>query len=483
MNAPRLRLFALPFAGGGASLFRTWSEALPASVECCAVQLPGRETRYAEPPFVRMSHLIEALSVDLQPLLDIPFIVFGNSMGALVAFELARAWRRQSARAPEALVLAAHAAPHRPSRFLELHTLADAEFRVELRRLNGTPSAILDNDELMHALSPTLRSDFELCETYKCPDEPPLTLPIFACGGVNDPRATYEDLAAWQIHTRGDFDVRVFPGDHFFIQSQRSEFLAFLSELLSRRFLRPANSPQSHSSLNSDEVHVWTIQLDDNVENVCRLSQWLSSDEKDRAERFHFRMDRERYIVGRCALRSLLGAYLDRQPNDVRLWYNSQGKPLLHRLPSDPDLQFNVAHSGDVALVAVALARPLGVDVERIRPDVDWRDLSSRYFSKTESAELQAMPAVDRPRAFFAAWTRKEAYLKAHGVGLSLPLDQFSVSLAPGKPPRLLSTEHDPAQRDRWEFHSFELQADYVAALAVAGRGMRIERRNWTPPE
>jgi medium-chain acyl-[acyl-carrier-protein] hydrolase len=483
VDTPRFRVFAIPFAGAGASTFRTWPDDLPAGVECCAIQLPGRETRFAEPAFARMSSLIDALSVALRPLLDIPFILFGYSMGALVAFELARAWRRQGVMAPQALVLAAHAAPHRPSRFPRLHALADADFRAELRRLNGTPSAVLDNDELMRALMPTLRSDFELCETYHCADEPPLAVPIIACGGINDPRAAYDDLAAWQIHTRGQFDVRVFPGDHFFIQSQRSEFLAFLSQMISSRFLHAANSPQSRFPIDTGEVHVWTIRFDENVEKVCRLSRSLASDERDRAERFHFQRDRERFIVGRSALRSLLGTYLNRQPSDIPLWYNSQGKPFLHRLPSDPDLQFNVAHSGELALVALALARPLGIDVERLRSNIDWQDLCARYFSKSESAELQSLPEAERPRAFFAAWTRKEAYLKAHGVGLSLPLDQFSVSLNPREPARLRSTEHDPDQRDRWELHAFEPHDGYVAALAIAGRGLRIEHRNWTPPE
>src|SRR5438874_5336119 len=136
---PRLRLFALPFAGGGASIYRLWPDQLPADVELCAVQLPGRETRYKEPAFVRMADAVSTLVSELEPAFDRPFALFGYSMGALMSFELARALRRGGKRQPENLIVAGLAAPQLPARDRDLHALPDAEFRSELRRLHGTP--------------------------------------------------------------------------------------------------------------------------------------------------------------------------------------------------------------------------------------------------------------------------------------------------------------------------------------------------------
>jgi 4'-phosphopantetheinyl transferase len=203
----------------------------------------------------------------------------------------------------------------------------------------------------------------------------------------------------------------------------------------------------------------------------------LAQDERERAERFHFQVDRRRFIVGRIALRHLLGRYLERKPEAVRLCYNSWGKPGLVQTQSDIDLRFNVAHSAGIALVAVTLGRAIGVDIERIRPEVECLELARRYFSPREVAALEAAPATDHRIAFFTGWTRKEAYLKAHGVGLSLPLDRFSVSL--DEPPRLLSAEHDPSQLGRWELHSLEPASDCIGALAAEGSGLRVRCHKW----
>jgi medium-chain acyl-[acyl-carrier-protein] hydrolase len=479
LAAPRLRLFALPFAGGGASLFRQWPDELPADVECCAIQFPGRETRFKEPGFVRMAKLVAALAGGLVPEFDRPFVLFGHSMGALVAFELVRELRRRQMRQPDALIVAGHAAPHRPARGPALHALPDSEFRSELRRLNGTPAAVLENDELLQAFMPTLRADFALCETYEYADEEPLDLPIIACSGMHDPRASFDDIDAWRIHTRAPFALRMFAGDHFFIQSQREELLEYLSERLaghSDSAAWPVMRAVPH--LEPGEVHLWLIDFDDNVEKLSGLERWLAGDERERADRFHFKVDRQRFIVGRIALRSLLGRYLGHEPASVRLCYDSWGKPGLIESQSNIDLRFNLAHSGGIALMGLALGRAIGVDIERIRPDVECLELSRRYFSPREVAALEAVRSADRLLAFFKIWTRKEAYLKAHGVGLSLPLDRFSVNL--DEPPQLLSAEHDCSQLGRWEFYSLAPASDCIGALAVEGAGLRVRCHKWT---
>jgi surfactin synthase thioesterase subunit/phosphopantetheinyl transferase len=478
LAAPRLRLFALPYAGGGASLFRRWPDGLPADVEVCAIQLPGRETRFKEPPYVRMRDLVAVLADAIAPELDRPYVLFGHSMGALVAWELTREIRLRKFRPPETLIVAGHAAPHRPARGPALHALPDSEFRSELERLNGTPDAVLNNEELLEAFLPTLRADFAVCETYNFAAEGPLDVPIIACGGIHDARASFDDVDAWRVQTRAPFTLRMFAGDHFFIQSHRDEMLGFLSERLATipsRGTWPATT--AIPPLDEQEIHVWQVDLDDNVEKLCRLDRLLADDERARAERFHFAVDRWRFIVGRIALRYLLGAYLRREPETVRLCYNLQGKPGLIETQADIDLRFNVAHSAGMALIALARGRTVGIDLERIRPDVECVELARRYFSRREVAALESLPAPERIRTFFAGWTRKEAYLKAHGVGLSLPLDQFSVSF--DDPPRLLTAEHDPNQMGRWEFHPLTLGSDWAGALVAEGSKLRVRCAKW----
>jgi medium-chain acyl-[acyl-carrier-protein] hydrolase len=230
--AARVRLLCLPFAGGGASAFRPWADGLPLTVEVGAVQPPGRETRFRDPPFIRLSQYVTALANDLTPLLDLPVAVCGHSMGALAAFELAREWRRRGQPGPERLILTGRAAPHLPPRRKPIHTLPDREFRSELKALGGTPAAVIDNDELMAALLPTLRADFTVLETYEYTEEAPLDCPILAMTGAEDTVAPPADVEQWRSHTRSRFDIRVLPGDHFFIQTQRTLLLQALTRVL-----------------------------------------------------------------------------------------------------------------------------------------------------------------------------------------------------------------------------------------------------------
>ena len=214
----QLRLFCFPYAGAGALIFRNWTDGLPREVEVCPIQLPGRGTRLAEPPFTKLSCLIEALARALVPLLDKPFAFFGHSLGALIAFELARQIRRQYGVHPVRLFASAGRAPQIPHRAPPIHTLPDNEFLAELRRLNGTPRELLDHKELMAVMLPILRADFALYETYLYSNEPPLNCPISVFGGLQDRRVNESDLEAWRSQTSASFSLRMFPGDHFFLK-------------------------------------------------------------------------------------------------------------------------------------------------------------------------------------------------------------------------------------------------------------------------
>jgi medium-chain acyl-[acyl-carrier-protein] hydrolase len=228
----RLRLFCFPYAGGGVSIFRAWSDTLPADVEVCPLQFPGRGTRLMEPPFTQLSPLVQAIAEALFPLLDKPFAFFGHSLGALVSFELARRLRRQYAVQPVRLFISADRAPQIPNRDPAIHSLPEGEFLTELRRLKGTPTELLEDEEVMQIMLPVLRADFAVYETYRYSTEPPLNCPISAFGGLQDHRVNRGDLEAWRDHTGVSFSLTMFPGDHFYLNTTQPALLQALSQEL-----------------------------------------------------------------------------------------------------------------------------------------------------------------------------------------------------------------------------------------------------------
>jgi medium-chain acyl-[acyl-carrier-protein] hydrolase len=216
----RLRLFCFPYAGGAAGVYRSWPDDLPSDVEVCAVRLPGREARLSERPFETAERLVAEAADALAPLLDAPFAFFGHSMGALVAFELARELRRRGGPEPVRLVVSGARAPHRPNPDPPVRHLPDREFLEEVRvRYDGIPGAVLAHQELLDLLTPCLRADFTLVETYSYSVEAPLACPISCFGGHGDVRVSPEDLDAWGAQTSATFSLRMFEGGHFFLQS------------------------------------------------------------------------------------------------------------------------------------------------------------------------------------------------------------------------------------------------------------------------
>ncbi len=226
--AGEVRLFCFPHAGGGAAAFTRWQGALPARFLVCPVRLPGRESRAAEAPFERMAPLIEALTEAIRPLLDRPFVFFGHSMGAGVAFELARALRRAGRRAPLGMIVSGARAPQYRTAWAPPPPPTDEEFRAQLRRLEGVPAEVLDNDELMRVLLPVLRADTTLYRNYVYAAEPPFDFPLRAYGGESDPNVREEHIEAWSCQTTGSFAARIFAGGHFYLNTA-GEFLETLA--------------------------------------------------------------------------------------------------------------------------------------------------------------------------------------------------------------------------------------------------------------
>lgn len=221
--------------------------------------------------------------------------------------------------------------------------------------------------------------------------------------------------------------------------------------------------------LAHDAVYVWRLALDRTPDEVAQLRLVLSEDERERADRYRIERDRARFVVGRGLLRRVLALYLEQAPERLRFAYGPHGKPELAG-SRGVNLRFNLAHSDELALLAIALGREVGIDVERVRTDLDVEPLAARYFSPRENAILAALPAEQRSRAFYTCWTRKEAYVKALGEGLGLSLDSFSVALAPGAAPALLAVAGRPGEADRWTLREVEASDGFAAALAVEGR-------------
>jgi 4'-phosphopantetheinyl transferase len=234
--------------------------------------------------------------------------------------------------------------------------------------------------------------------------------------------------------------------------------------------MRSAESTNSTLVLDADEIHVWLIPLPEKAEYPAHLTSIISPEESARAARFMFDRDRARFIVAHAALRAILARYTGQAATDLLLRVAEKGKPYL---AEHPRVRFNLSHSGTFAMAAVALDREVGVDIERIRRERSTTGIAERFFAPAEVRELNAAPEPLRVAAFFACWSRKEAYIKARGLGLSIPLDSFEVSL--GEVAELRSAE----DRERWSMRALEAPDGYAAALVAEGSGWRVRQLDW----
>lgn len=240
------------------------------------------------------------------------------------------------------------------------------------------------------------------------------------------------------------------------------------------------NSPPESLILEDDEVHVWRATLDLPPTDVQALEQILAPDERIRANKFHFLKDRNHFIVARGVLRAILGRYLSRDPRMLQFCYSQYGKPALTTEACSGPLYFNVSHSHGMALYAFSGNLNNGVDIEYIRTDIECEQIAGRFFSPHEVRMLLAVPKKVQQEAFFNCWTRKEAYIKARGLGLSLDLNQFDVSLIPGEPAAILNIREEGQDVSRWSLHALSPAPGYKAALAVEGHPSSIKCWQWT---
>jgi medium-chain acyl-[acyl-carrier-protein] hydrolase len=234
----RLRLFCFPYAGGGASIFRSWGSGLPATVEVCALQLPGRETRFRDPAFRQLEPLADEIARVLQSELQRPFAFFGHSMGAALAFEVARRLARAGGPTPVHLLVSGRNAPREPDEDPPIYGLPRDQFFAELKQHGGTPDEVLANAELMELVEPLLRADFELIETYDYQaDGTLLTMPLTAFTGLEDADVPLAKVLPWAEETTGPFRSHALPGGHFFLNGHRAELLALVGRALAPHLL------------------------------------------------------------------------------------------------------------------------------------------------------------------------------------------------------------------------------------------------------
>lgn len=216
-------------------------------------------------------------------------------------------------------------------------------------------------------------------------------------------------------------------------------------------------------SLDRNEVHIWQAELSDDPSSLVLFYAFLQPEERDKADRFHFERDRNKYIAARAILRELLGWYLEKNPATVCLRNNEQGKPMLVP-PDNVNLHFNLSHSGKLALFAFCIGYPVGIDLEFMQPGRDFEEIVGNFFSTGEISYFRTLAPQDKPAAFYSMWTLKEAYVKALGTGLWLGLDRFEVATST---PHLVRTDYDPENIRQWSLQKISVDPDYKAAIAV----------------
>jgi 4'-phosphopantetheinyl transferase len=235
-------------------------------------------------------------------------------------------------------------------------------------------------------------------------------------------------------------------------------------------------NPPDNLILSDEEAHIWRADLKANECFQSSFLKLLSPDEKNRAQKFRFAKDNRNFIIARGILRSLIGKYLEINPAEISFQYSEFGKP---GIADNNTLQFNISHSQNMALFAFTTKFNVGVDVEFVNPDIEVKDIAAKFFSTNEIMNLLALPEKQQALGFFNCWTRKEAFIKAVGEGLSFPLDKFEVSLEPNKPAKLLATDWQPDAVSKWSIYSMSPGENFVGSLAIEGLVEKVKFCNW----
>lgn len=234
--------------------------------------------------------------------------------------------------------------------------------------------------------------------------------------------------------------------------------------------------------LGTCEAHFWLGPLDVPAPELPSWAELLPDGERDRAARFHFAVDQQRYIVSHAILRLILGAYLEQSPRLIRFSTNAFGKPFVEATTNGGQIEFSLSHSGDMAAIGIVRGHPVGVDVELVRNDVNIEELAPTIFAARELASFRTFEGEARGEAFFNGWTRKEAYIKARGEGLSYPLQEFNVSIDPSRTFQVADQNAQGATHTGWATRTTHRARVYPAAMIVLGEGMMVRYFGWRKP-
>ncbi len=237
--------------------------------------------------------------------------------------------------------------------------------------------------------------------------------------------------------------------------------------------LKDWNIVHENPLLKGDEIHTWLCNLKVDKKNIPVLSKNLSSEELKKADNFHFEKDKNSYIISHSCLRLTLSKYLNIKPTTIKFKENKYGKPFLHK-EINKDLRFNLSHSGDFCLIGITLNDKIGVDIEKIKPEFSSLEIAEKYFSKKEFTELSCLPEPKITEAFFTFWTRKEAFIKAVGNGLSIDLKSFDVTLSPTKPE--ITRIENQSNISNWHLYNLPINENYFAAIALYGKEKSIRK-------
>jgi 4'-phosphopantetheinyl transferase len=239
-------------------------------------------------------------------------------------------------------------------------------------------------------------------------------------------------------------------------------------------------TPTTDFSLSKKDIHLWRADLSLPDRSIQQLNQILSTDERIRAERFHFEKDRKKFIIGVGILRTIMGCYIGVEPSELRFCYGKHGKPGLSDAFGNKKIHFNMSHSEDLALYGFTRDHEIGVDIELIRDIPEMDKIAEQFFSKKENDVFRSLPDSKKKEVFFNCWTRKEAFIKAIGDGLYQPLDKFDVALIPGEPARLLRIGGDSKTASRWFIQGLRPAPGFTAAFAIQGHDWRLHFWQWS---
>lgn len=233
--------------------------------------------------------------------------------------------------------------------------------------------------------------------------------------------------------------------------------------------------------LAGTEVDIWRVDLAEHQAEIQQFPKLLSPDETQRADRFCFERDRRRFIVARTATRQILSQYVNLAPKELVFSYGKQGKPELEGDAKKSGITFNVSHCCETALIAVTRGLIVGIDIEQINPEFATKEISQHFFSVSEVARLRTLPQSAQAKAFFSCWTRKEAYVKALGEGLSVPLNSFEVFFGPEVPAGLIRVRVGPDKLLCLSIYDIDVSPEFKAALVIEGNGHQLRQMIWIP--